>query len=114
MNPPTSAPSAPAWLPAGPALLFAPADRPDRFAKAAERSDVVIVDLEDGAALDGHEAARRNIAISLLPEDRSGPVARWKLFNAFPVRFTLGPLNAKGTDVAMEELVLAAERLEIA
>ena len=60
------------------------------------------------------QAARRNIAISLLPEDRSGPVARWKLFNAFPVRFTLGPLNAKGTDVAMEELVLAAERLEIA
>ncbi|MFC3849015.1 HpcH/HpaI aldolase/citrate lyase family protein [Corynebacterium hansenii] len=51
----------PAWLPAGPALLFAPADRPDRFAKAAERSDVVIVDLEDGAALDGHEAARRNV-----------------------------------------------------
>ncbi|QGS34910.1 CoA ester lyase [Corynebacterium xerosis] len=53
--------TAPAWLPAGPALLFAPADRPDRFAKAAERSDVVIVDLEDGAALDGHEAARQNI-----------------------------------------------------
>ena len=35
--------------------------RPDRFAKAAERSDCVIVDLEDGAALDGHEAARRNV-----------------------------------------------------
>lgn len=58
---PSSSASAPAWLPAGPALLFAPADRPERFAKAAERSDVVIVDLEDGAALDGHEAARRNI-----------------------------------------------------
>ena len=53
--------SVPPWLPAGPALLFAPADRPDRFAKAAERSDCVIVDLEDGAALDGHEAARRNV-----------------------------------------------------
>lgn len=51
----------PAWLPAGPALLFAPADRPDRFAKAAERSDVVIVDLEDGAAVDGHDRARRNV-----------------------------------------------------
>lgn len=49
------------WIPAGPAILFAPADRPDRFAKAAERSDCVIVDLEDGAALDGHEAARRNV-----------------------------------------------------
>lgn len=60
------------------------------------------------------QPARRNLAISLLPEDRSGPVERWLLFNAFPVKFTLGPLNAKGTDVAMEELVLAAERLEIA
>lgn len=49
------------WLPAGPALLFAPADRPDRFGKAAQRSDVVIVDLEDGAALAGHDAARRNV-----------------------------------------------------
>lgn len=71
MNTPTSAPSAPAWLPAGPALLFAPADRPDRFAKAAERSDVVIVDLEDGAALDGHEAARRNIADNPLDPART-------------------------------------------
>ena len=71
MNTPTSAPSAPAWLPAGPALLFAPADRPDRFAKSAERSDVVIVDLEDGAALDGHEAARRNIADNPLDPART-------------------------------------------
>ena len=71
MNTPTSTPSAPAWLPAGPALLFAPADRPDRFAKAAERSDVVIVDLEDGAALDGHEAARRNIADNPLDPART-------------------------------------------
>ncbi|WP_295623795.1 CoA ester lyase [uncultured Corynebacterium sp.] len=59
------------WLPAGPALLFAPADRPDRFAKAAERSDVVIVDLEDGAALDGHEAARRNVVDNPLDPART-------------------------------------------
>lgn len=49
------------WLPTGPALLFAPADRPERFAKAAERSDMVIIDLEDGAAVDGHAQARENI-----------------------------------------------------
>lgn len=34
----------------GPALLFCPADRPDRFTKAAERSDGVILDLEDAVA----------------------------------------------------------------
>ena len=33
----------------GPAWLFCPADRPERFAKAAAAADVVILDLEDGA-----------------------------------------------------------------
>ena len=32
-------------LPLGPALLFCPGDRPDRFAKAAARADAVILDL---------------------------------------------------------------------
>jgi citrate lyase subunit beta / citryl-CoA lyase len=47
---------------AGPALLFCPADRPDRFAKAAEAADVVILDLEDGVAPQAREAARRNLS----------------------------------------------------
>ena len=37
----------------GPALLFCPADRPDRYEKAAERADAVILDLEDAVAADG-------------------------------------------------------------
>lgn len=35
---------------AGPGWLFCPADRPERFAKAAAAADVVILDLEDGVA----------------------------------------------------------------
>ena len=42
----------------GPALLFCPADRPDRYAKAAERADAVILDLEDAVAPDRKSAAR--------------------------------------------------------
>jgi citrate lyase subunit beta/citryl-CoA lyase len=42
----------------GPALLFCPADRPDRFAKAAERADAVILDLEDAVAPNRKAAAR--------------------------------------------------------
>jgi citrate lyase subunit beta/citryl-CoA lyase len=42
----------------GPALLFCPADRPDRFAKAAERADAVILDLEDAVAPQRKQAAR--------------------------------------------------------
>lgn len=34
----------------GPAILFCPADRPERYAKALERADAVIVDLEDAVA----------------------------------------------------------------
>jgi citrate lyase subunit beta/citryl-CoA lyase len=42
----------------GPALLFCPADRPERFAKAAERADAVILDLEDAVAPNRKQAAR--------------------------------------------------------
>lgn len=42
----------------GPALLFCPADRPERFGKAAERADAVILDLEDAVAPDRKAGAR--------------------------------------------------------
>jgi citrate lyase subunit beta/citryl-CoA lyase len=42
----------------GPALLFCPADRPDRFGTAAERADGVILDLEDAVAPHRKAAAR--------------------------------------------------------
>ncbi len=45
-------------LQTGPAWLFCPADRPERFAKAAAVADVVILDLEDGVAAADREAAR--------------------------------------------------------
>ena len=42
----------------GPALLFCPADRPDRYAKALAAADAVIIDLEDGVGADNKDAAR--------------------------------------------------------
>jgi citrate lyase subunit beta/citryl-CoA lyase len=42
----------------GPAILFCPADRPERFAKALERADAVILDLEDGVAPPDRPGAR--------------------------------------------------------
>jgi citrate lyase subunit beta/citryl-CoA lyase len=42
----------------GPALLFCPADRPDRYGKAADRADAVILDLEDAVAPADRMAAR--------------------------------------------------------
>ncbi|GAC57489.1 putative citrate lyase subunit beta [Gordonia hirsuta DSM 44140 = NBRC 16056] len=47
------------WQPAGPALLFCPADRPERYVKAADRADVVILDLEDAVAPENKPTARQ-------------------------------------------------------
>ena len=48
-------------LPWGPALLFCPADRPDRYAKALERADAVILDLEDAVDPASRPAAREAV-----------------------------------------------------
>lgn len=45
----------------GPALLFCPGDRPDRFQKAADRADAVILDLEDAVGPDAKDAAREAV-----------------------------------------------------
>jgi citrate lyase subunit beta/citryl-CoA lyase len=45
------------WTP-GPGWLFCPADRPDRYAKALARADVVVLDLEDAVATSAKPAAR--------------------------------------------------------
>ncbi|WP_420878887.1 HpcH/HpaI aldolase/citrate lyase family protein [Rhodococcus sp. (in: high G+C Gram-positive bacteria)] len=55
----------------GPAWLFCPADRPERFAKAAAAADVVILDLEDGVAPADKEAARRALVDVPLDPDRT-------------------------------------------
>ena len=60
----------------------------------------------------GDANARRTVTITLLAEDLSA-VLTWKLLRAWPVKYSFGDLNAKGTDVAIEELVLAYERLEM-
>lgn len=55
----------------GPALLFCPGDRPDRFAKAAERADSVILDLEDAVGPEKKADARRAIAEAELDPART-------------------------------------------
>ncbi len=54
----------------GPALLFCPADRPERFAKAHERADAVILDLEDAVAPAAKAAARGAVIESELDPAR--------------------------------------------
>lgn len=55
----------------GPALLFCPADRPERYAKAAARADAVIIDLEDAVAPAARETARAALVAHPLDADRT-------------------------------------------
>lgn len=61
----------------------------------------------------GDVMAFRNVVIQLQNEDRSAIVMTWKLMRAWPSRIASGDLDAKGNEVAMEEMTLTYERLEI-
>jgi citrate lyase subunit beta/citryl-CoA lyase len=50
----------------GPALLFCPADRPDRYDKAAAAADSVIIDLEDAVAPENRASARASVVTAVL------------------------------------------------
>ena len=76
----------------GPALLFCPADRPDRYASAATRADAAIIDLED-AVLPGARASAR---IALASADLD-PVT------------TIVRINPLGTDDAEDDLRALAD-----
>ena len=61
----------------------------------------------------GDQNALRTVTIQLQNEDHTAVVQTWKLLRARIIKHTSGPFNAKGSDVAMEEIVLAYERLEM-
>lgn len=75
------------WVAPGPAFLFCPADRPDRFEKAARAADVVILDLEDGVAPGRRAVAREALRTADLDPET-----------------TLIRLNPVGTDDHLRDL----------
>ncbi len=56
----------------GPAWLFVPGNRPDRWAKAAASADVVVIDLEDAVPAGDKAGARRYLqrALDCVPQGR--------------------------------------------
>jgi phage tail-like protein len=61
----------------------------------------------------GDQNALRTVLVHLQNEDHTAIVQTWTLKRARMVKYVSGPFNAKGTDVAMEELTIAYERLEV-
>jgi citrate lyase subunit beta / citryl-CoA lyase len=54
----------------GPAILFCPADRPERYAKALERADAVVLDLEDAVAAGDKDAGRAALLVNPIDPER--------------------------------------------
>jgi len=61
----------------------------------------------------GDQGALRTVRIQLMSEDHTTVVQTWKLLRARIVKHTSGPFSAVKDCVAMEEMVLAYERLEM-
>ncbi len=62
----------------------------------------------------GDPTAPQNVTIQLFDETGQNAVFTWRLTNARPIRYNAPGLNGKtGTDVAIEELVLSCEDLQI-
>ena len=97
------------WTPAGPALLFCPADRPDRYAKAARSADVVILDLEDGVAPSDRAAARRALVQTILDPART--IVRVNPCETVDHRLDLEALSNTPYDVIMLAKAESAEQV---
>jgi phage tail-like protein len=62
----------------------------------------------------GDQESARTVTVQLLNESRESTVMTWKLTNARPMRYTAPSLNAtSGTEVAIEELVLSVEAVDV-
>jgi phage tail-like protein len=61
----------------------------------------------------GNANAYRTVTVQLQNEEHSNVVETWKLMRARIIKHTSGPFNARCSEVAMEELTLAYERLEL-
>jgi phage tail-like protein len=80
-----------------------------------KRGIIGALDLYDwlNAIRNGDETAYRTVTVQLLSEDHTQVVQTWKLLRARIVEHVSGPFDARCSDVAIEELTLAYERLEL-
>lgn len=61
----------------------------------------------------GDQTQGHTVVIQLMDEQRQNVAQTWTLTNAKPIKLTGPALSGKGTDVAVEELVICAERIDV-
>lgn len=64
------------------------------------------------SSLDG-AMDKRNVVIQLLAEDRGDVVQRWRLINAWPAALEGPELDAMGSALAVERLILVADAMTV-
>ena len=73
-----------------------------------------ITNVRDGTWANQPAQAGTTVTINLMDEAHAGPVMTWTLTNAKPKSYKGVTLNAKGgTEVAIEELVLSVEKIDV-
>jgi len=60
----------------------------------------------------GSEQARRNVVVTMRDEARQA-VIKWNLTSVLPSKYKGPALNTKGNEIAIEELVLLVERIDV-
>ena len=65
------------------------------------------------AVRNGSQDELRTVRVQLMDDAGKDVVQQWELKNARPIKYTGPALNGKGTDVAVEELVLAVEKIQM-
>lgn len=65
------------------------------------------------AVRSGGQGRTRTVIIQLMNEQWQKPLRQWTLINAWPTRFLGPPLTGKTADVAIQELVLVTERIDL-
>jgi len=93
----------------GPALLFCPADRPERYEKARAAADAVILDLEDAVAADRKDLAREAVAASHEPAETT--VVRINPIGAGMLEADLAAVDAGGYRLVMLAKTESVEQL---
>jgi phage tail-like protein len=64
-------------------------------------------------ARNGDVAARRNISVQLLSEDRSAVVMAWRFRNARPANWHVSTFDALNAGTLIETLEVVIERMEV-
>lgn len=65
------------------------------------------------AVADGAGGTRRNVLVRLFDEGRTAVVAEWRLHGAWPRRYAVSPLDARGCAVVTEEVELVCEQMDV-